>query len=172
MKVYKKSLDPKYNIIIPFEMLQKIIFEYFENMDEQGLINICSDLIIKYNEIIGKKAGIKKSQFLKPIEKVFNTYEDKIKKKKVLKWFETTKKIKEEENKEIIKESNKQNKTVINKSNSVYLELNIEQSMNNNDLNNNEAEAYIDNIPSIEKISPVDTNDSNTIDYYSSRLNK
>ena len=34
MKVYKKSLDPKYNIIIPFEMLQKIIFEYFENMDE------------------------------------------------------------------------------------------------------------------------------------------
>jgi len=90
----------------------------------------------------------------------------------VLKWFETTKKIKEEENKEIIKESNKQNKTVINKSNSVYLELNIEQSMNNNDLNNNEAEAYIDNIPSIEKISPVDTNDSNTIDYYSSRLNK
>jgi len=135
MKVYKKSLDPKYNIIIPFEMLQKIIFEYFENMDEQGLINICSDLIIKYNEIIGKKAGIKKSQFLKPIEKVFNTYEDKIKKKKVLKWFETTKKIKEEENKEIIKESNKQNKTVINKSNSVYLELNIEQSMNNNDLN-------------------------------------
>ena len=90
----------------------------------------------------------------------------------MLKWFETTKKIKEEENKEIIKESNKQNKTVINKSNSVYLELNIEQSMNNNDLNNNEAEAYIDNIPSIEKISPVDTNDSNTIDYYSSRLNK
>lgn len=63
LNIYKQKIDNHYRGTILIETLQKIIYEYFENIDEETLYQLSKDIIIKYIENLDR-IKIKSSQNL------------------------------------------------------------------------------------------------------------
>jgi len=156
LSIYKQKIDHHYNSKIKVETLQKIIYEYFENIDEETLYDLCKDIIIKYVESQDRLKIKSCSNLFKIYSKNNGDNITKIFEQKLLIWKHKTKFLQE------IYSKNNNIKTKKKKERLNSSQENIDYYRNNSQMD----------IEAENSIRSTHECDSNNIAYYSTKLNE